>query len=441
MIKYPKRDDVKEILEHFKAITAIPRCSFHAQGMKEFIETFAVQYGFEVHTDDAGNILCRKGTPKVCLQAHYDMVCIGDVSPIELIQEGSLLKAKNSTLGADNGMGMALMFDAMQHHTDLEALFTADEEVGLIGASAFRIPLQSDYLLNLDSEEEGEICIGCAGGVDVVSKLFLHVKPLSSKMKVYEICAEGFLGGHSGVDIDKNIPSAIKVLARELLRQRCELIHFEGGDRRNAIPKSARAIIASDKKIELHDTRLHVKCLEGSLYEKVLEHSSLVIHMLNAFAQGIRVWDKELNMPSTSINMGLVRMQEGTLFIDCAARAMDDENLAILADETEAFFTALGFEVHQESWHGAWKPNAGNFAKKIQTIMQKIYPQTSLYAIHAGLECGELIAHQPKKIEALSIGPTIRFPHSLREECDLESVARIKTIVNTIINEVTHGID
>ena len=441
MIKYPKRDDVKEILEHFRVITAIPRCSLNAQKMQLFIEAFAKKCGYEVYTDDAGNVVCHKGVPKLCLQAHYDMVCIGEVDPIALLQEGSLLKAKNSTLGADNGMGMALMFNAMEHFLDLECLFTADEEVGLIGASAFKTPLRSRYLLNLDSEEEGEICIGCAGGVDVVAKHFLHVKPLHEGMKLYEIRVDGFLGGHSGVDIDKDIPSAIKVLARELSHHKCELIHFEGGDRRNAIPKSAKAIIASATEIKLCDARLHVKALDACAYDYTLEDSSLIIGMLNAFAQGVRAWDKELNIPSVSINMGLVRMEEGRLLIDCAARAMDDENLAILANETEAFFTILGFEAHQESWHGAWKPDVGDFAKKVLTIMQKTYPRASLYAIHAGLECGELIAHQPRKVEALSIGPTIRFPHSLREECDLDSVVRMKTIVNTIINEVTYGID
>ena len=127
--------------------------------------------------------------------------------------------------------------------------------------------------------------------------------------------------------------------------------------------------------------------------------------------------------------------------MDCATRAMDDENLAILANETEAFFRVLGFEARQESWHGAWKPHTGAFAKQVQKIMQKAYPHVSLYAIHAGLECGELIAHQPKKIEALSIGPTIRFPHSLREECDLDSVRRMHDILENIIHEVNYGID
>ncbi len=435
-----QRKKVEEILEHFRAIISIPHCSFHTEEMKVFIVNFAKKCCFDVHVDQAGNILCQKGSPKLCLQAHYDMVCIGDKT-VELIQEGHMLRAKNSSLGADNGMGMALMFWAMQHHEHLECLFSANEEVGLIGASAFCTPLKSDYLLNLDSEEEGEICVGCAGGVDIIAELFLEKKPfVSSLLYVYEMEALDFLGGHSGVDIDKSIASAVKVLAYELSRHDVELISFQGGDRRNAIAKDAKAIVASNHKIELFDKRLRCQLIDNT-YTHTLKESSRIIDTLNAFAQGVRCWDKELNMPSVSINIGRVSMDATLLRIECAARAMDDENLDILANETKSFFHMSGFNTKQEYWHGAWKPNIGRFAHRVKAIMQRIYPEVTLYAIHAGLECGELIAHQKKPIEALSIGPTIHFPHSLREECDLDSVGRMKEVVDMIIKEVHHGID
>ena len=430
---------MEEILEHFKNISNIPRCSFHTEAIKPFIVNFAKKCNFEVHVDAADNILCTKGKPNLCLQAHYDMVCIGE-SAIELIQEGNILRAKNSTLGADNGMGMALMFWAMQHSDDLECLFSANEEVGLLGASAFTLPLMSDYLLNLDSEEEGKICIGCAGGVDVIAERFLEKKPLASTMLIYEIKAVDFLGGHSGVDIDKQIPSAIKALACELGRHELELICFEGGDRRNAIAKDARAIVASSSLPKLVDTRLVCTPLQEE-FSFSMKESTWIIYLLNAFAQGIRNWDKALNMPSVSINIGCVSIKDDRLLIECAARAMDDENLAILADETESFFKLAGCHTRQEHWHGAWKPNTGAFTHRVRAIMQTIYPDVSLYAIHAGLECGELISHQQKPIEALSIGPTIRFPHSLREECDLDSIGRIKRVLDRIIQEVNHGIN
>ena len=424
---------VNNILEHFKNITAIPRCSYDSVQMKAYIKAFALAQHFSAQEDEFGNILCQKGNPTICLQAHYDMVCIGDTSKIELVQDNHILKAKNSTLGADNGMGMAIMFACMEEYEHLECLFTADEEVGLIGASGFKMPLASNFLLNLDSEEEGEICIGCAGGVDVIATLKLDFLPLLGTEKIYEISACDFPGGHSGVDIDKKVPSAIKVLARELSKHDVKLISISGGERRNSIPKSATALVASHKAIKLLDKGLHVKELEVFTCKEFIANSDMIIKTLNAFAQGVREWESSLGIPSVSINLGVLSQQNDILRIDCAARAMDDESLDILCDETVCFFNALGFTTKSEGRHGAWKPYIGSFAKKVQEIMQKEYEKVTFGAIHAGLECGVLIASQDKKIEAISIGPTIRYPHSLREECDLNSVGRMAKIVKEII--------
>lgn len=425
---------MERILEHFRAITAIPRCSHHTTKMKDYIKTFALSLGFEVQEDHAGNILCQKGSPKVCLQAHYDMVCIGETHKIEIVLENTLIKAKNSTLGADNGMGMAIMFWAMERNENVECLFTSDEEVGLIGAMQFRLPLKSSYLLNLDAEEEGEIYIGCAGGVDVIASLALHYVPLDEQAKLYEISAFDFVGGHSGVDIDKKIPSAIKALGYELLKHDVSLVSLQGGERRNAIPKSAKAIVASKAPLQVEDTRLSVKALEEGTYTSAIAQSNAIIKAIGAFAQGVREWDRTLDIPSMSINLGIISDFEGVLRLDCAARAMDDKNLAILTHETMAFFKALGFDVKQEGWHGAWNPEMTSFGQSVYGVMKEFYPHAAFKAIHAGLECGELILRQPKKIEAVSIGPTIRYPHSLREECDMNSVNNTAFIVQKIIN-------
>ncbi|MBN1838551.1 MAG: M20/M25/M40 family metallo-hydrolase [Campylobacterales bacterium] len=426
---------MEQILEHFRAITAIPRCSFHTTQMREYIKAFALTCGFEVQEDEVGNVLCQKGVPHICLQAHYDMVCIGEVERIEIVEEQGLLKAKNSTLGADNGMGMAIMFWAMQYHDNLECLFTADEEVGLIGAMQFTMPLKAAYLLNLDAEEAGEIYIGCAGGVDLIASMKLNFLPLEKEHLVYEVSAFDFMGGHSGVDIDKKIPSAIKALGYELLaHEDLHLIALRGGERRNAIAKSAWAIVATKTPLHVKDSRLHVKSVGKHTYTTYIEQSTFIIKALGAFAQGVREWDRDLDIPYVSINLGVLSQEGYTLKMDCALRAMDDENLAILANETQAFFRALGFEVAQEGWHGAWKPDVSLFAKKVQESMKAFYPYAPFKAIHAGLECGELIAHQNKKIEAVSIGPTIRYPHSLREECDIASVYKTAHVVEALIN-------
>ncbi len=423
------------ILEHFKMISSIPRCSHHADKMKEYIKEFAKSCDFEVSEDEAGNILCKKGEPRVALQAHYDMVCIGDTSAIELVQDGNFLKAKNSTLGADNGMGMAIMFWAMQRYSNLECLFTANEEVGLLGAKYFKAPFSSSCLLNLDGEKAGDIYIGCAGGLDMIASMSVTFVPFVGEYLLYEINAVDFVGGHSGVDIDKQIPSAIKTLAYELLQHELLLVSFSGGERRNSIPRNATAIVATNKPIRLANKNLEIKAVIDDSYKHYLLQSQAILKTIVAFSQGVREWDRELNIPSVSINLGQVSLLNKVLRIECSLRAMDDNKMAILSEESKAFFEGFGFVVTKTGWYGAWKPYVGEFAKEVQEAMKSFYPDSSFRAIHAGLECGELIAKQTKKMEAVSIGPTINYPHSTREECDLSSVYSIAQVVKKIIEK------
>lgn len=425
---------MSKVLEYFKEITATPRCSFKTDAMQEKIINIAESLGYEVNTDKAGNVLCKKGVPKVCLQAHYDMVCLGDVSKIELIEENGILKTKNSTLGADNGMGMAIMFTCMENFEDLECLFTNDEEVGLIGASELDLELSSDKLLNLDGEEEKEIYIGCAGGTDIVSKLTLEYLPLDKDEIIYEVSIRDLAGGHSGVDIDKGIDSAIKLLAEELVKHDLKLLHVEGGEVRNSISKNAKAIVATCKELKLFNSALSVQKIENR--REYIRSGQSILKALNAFSQGVRGFDKSLNIPSISINLGVVQIKNGTLQIDCAARAMNNKDLISLSSETESFFQLIGCETSQSDGHEPWVPDVGDFANVVKKEMSKVYDDASFCAIHAGLECGILMQRQSKKIEAVAIGPTIRFPHSLREECDLGSVERISLVVKRIINGI-----
>lgn len=427
---------MNEILEYFKLIAATPHCSFQAHELRDKIIAFAKECGFEVKIDESNNVLCQKGNPKICLQAHYDMVCIGDVANIELVFDAHILRAKNSTLGADNGMGMAIMFACMKEFENLECLFTSDEEVGLIGATNLGLQIESKYLLNLDGEQEDEIYVACAGGVDVIATCKLETQVLPEDYDVYEIRIEGLAGGHSGVDIDKNIPSAIKLLVNELMQQKeLKLLHLEGGEMRNSIPKSAKALIATKQKPISTCKYLFIeqKAQEKRVY---LKNSDKIIKVLHSFAQGVRAFDKSYMIPSISINLGKIRQNTDCLQIDCSARAMADADLLQLASETKSLFELADFKVKMSQMHPAWVPNIGDFTKIVQETMQTIYKGIELKAIHAGLECGVLMKTQDKDIEALSIGPTIRFPHSLREECDLESVKRIYKIVQEIIQKV-----
>jgi len=421
-------------LDYFKIITAIPRCSFKTDEMKDKIIEIAQKLGYTVSCDKSGNVLCQKGNPKVCLQSHYDMVCVGDFENIELIEKDGILKAKNSTLGADNGMGMAIMFACMEIYDDLECLFTNNEEVGLIGASNLELELLSDKLLNLDGEEAHEIYIGCAGGIDIVAKHSLEYIPLNSNEIIYEVNIEDFPGGHSGVDINKGIDSAIKVLARELVQYELKLLHFQGGEFRNSISKSAKAIVATPMELKFENSSLHVKNIDYK--REYIQDGSNIIKVFDAFAQGVRKFDKSLNIPATSINLGTISIKDGVLHIECSARAMNNKDLKILANETESFFQLVGCKTSQGNFHAPWVPSTGAFSNVVKQEMKKVYDNADFCAIHAGLECGILMQKQLKNIEAIAIGPTIRFPHSLREECDLESVEKISLVVKRIIDVV-----
>lgn len=424
---------MSKVQDYFKIITATPRCSFKTEKMREKIEQIAKDLGYEAKVDKVGNVLCSKGEPKLCLQSHYDMVCVGDVSKIELVEKDGILRAKNSSLGADNGMGMAIMFAMMEKFDNLECLFTNDEEVGLIGALGLDLQIKSDKLLNLDGEEEKDIYVGCAGGIDVISKLKLNYKSLAKDEKIYEVSISGLDGGHSGVDIDKNIPNAIKLLAKELLEKDIKLLHIEGGEFRNSIPKSAKAVVASLNPLHV-DSKFEVKEIDFS--REYIQEGKDILKALHAFASGVRAYDKEFMIPLVSVNLGVVKNEEKELRIDCSCRAMSNDDLKNLASETQSFFELIGCETKQSDGHAPWLKDVGDFAKLVKRKMNEVHEDADFRAIHAGLECGILISTQKKNIEAVSMGPTIRFPHSTKEECDLDSVERIAKVVENIIEEI-----
>lgn len=419
------------VIEIFEELSKIPRCSFQADEFKRYLQEYAKKYNFEVKTDSVGNVLCKKGEPSLCLQSHYDMVCLGDAPDLKLLREGDILRAKNSTLGADNGMGVAIMLSCMQKYDNLETLFTADEEVGLIGATNLELEISSPNILNIDGEDESEIYIGCAGGSDVVCEKELDFLLLDSKQKVYKATLRGLEGGHSGVDIDKNIPSAIKILARFLVKNDCELIDIKAGERRNSIAKDGFALFTC-RGLPRDEEHIEVQVVENQNFKKI-QNSKQLIKMLDAFSQGVRAWNKDLNIPQDSANLGIVEIENGVFRVIVSLRSMSDEDMALLEAQTESFFDLAGFKITFPSTHSAWTPKVGEFSKRVKKVASKYIQNIDFKAIHAGLECGVLLQTQKSHKEAVSIGPNIRFPHSLREECDLDSVKRVEKIVDELI--------
>ena len=420
------------IIEHFKTLTQIPHCSKEAELLLNFLVSFAKDRNYDVEVDEVKNIFISKGTPKLCLQAHYDMVCMGKAPQIETYIEEGWMKAKDSSLGADNGMAIAMMMRLMDEGKDLEFLLTSDEEIGLIGANKVAFDLKSKTMLNLDSEDEAEVYIGCAGGADITaSKSDAYV---DGKGDCYEIAVKGLVGGHSGVDIDKGIPSAIKVLGEYLFNNNItQLASIYAGERRNSIPANAVAIVRSE--VVLSDDG-DVKVRKLNEKPLIFKEGQKMIDLIHSFKHGVRAQNETLGIPDVSINLAIITSDEkGGLLIETSARAMDADALETLTEETRMFFKSYGFEVAVEDKYPAWKPDVSEFTNLVSKEMEAVFGTTKMMAIHAGLECG-VIAEKYPQMKFASIGPTIRYPHSSREKVKLDSVEKTFQVLQGIISKV-----
>ena len=416
------------VLEHFKTLCQIPHCSYESQEMKIHLVTEAKRYGFEVSVDSASNILATKSGAKVTLQSHYDMVCIGANFPLTLQEKEGWLSAENSTLGADNGIGMAMMLSLMQEGAEVDLLFTADEEVGLLGARGLELPLKTPYLLNLDSEEEGIVTIGCAGGVDIIATK--KMPSVRKKLHVYTFEIKDLPGGHSGVDIDKNIPNAITLLFQKLCAQESYIIEVHGGERRNSIPKKAEIVFG----VEVYED------IKGALYlgEKDIEtlgESCSVIRLLGSFESGVRALNETLNIVESSINLALIESSKNEIRVQLSARSMDKRALLSLEQRTIAYFEKEDFGVETEGFYAPWKPEENSFSDMVLEESCALFPQAKYGAIHAGLECGIIKEKHPNILMA-SIGPNIMYPHSNREQVELASVEKVYTTLQNIVRNL-----
>ncbi len=416
------------VIEHFKKLCEIPHCSYEASEMRDYLCTFAKTYGYEVSVDAAGNVLAHKEGAQVTLQAHYDMVCIGTEFPLRLKEVDGWLQAENSTLGADNGMGMAMMLSLMQEGTLISCLFTAEEEVGLLGARGLALDLTTPYLLNLDSEDEGVVTIGCAGGVDIIATKMLQRQ--KRQLYVYEYHISGLSGGHSGVDIDKNIPNAISELFKTLCDVESYIVEVNGGERRNSIPKKADIVFGTLELLEMEGL-----VSRGHQEVEVMDNSCDIIKLLASFESGVRELNSELDMVNTSINLALIESSEEALRLQLSGRSMEKEALEALQTETIAYFEDAGFELRSEGFYAPWRPEKNTFSQLVLDESSKLFDGADYGAIHAGLECGIIKEKYPNILMA-SIGPTIRYPHSNREKVDLDSVAKVFVTLKNIIGKL-----
>ena len=447
----------KIVWKYFEEICSIPRCSKHEEKIAEYIAEVARKNGLEVQRDEAGNVVARKkaqgyeNAPMVTLQCHMDMVCEKnkDVEhdfskdAIKPYVDGEWVKAKGTTLGADNGIGVAICLALMEakdiKHGPLEFLFTVDEETGLTGAFALKKGfVKGDYLINLDSEDFGVIYIGCAGGGNSTIKLPLKYEQVDANG--IKITVKGLKGGHSGIEIDKGRANSIKLLARILYAIGARISKIEGGDKHNAIPREAFAEVMAERdrvidkiremesafKDEYSKTEPNLKVeVEECKINKVLaeDMSKKVVKLLMSLPHGVLAMSQEVEgLVETSTNLATVRMDE-ELTIVMSSRSSINSALDAVMQSIRCIAELANASVEEGSKYPGWKPNLESKLLKIASdAFKELYgKEAEKKAIHAGLETG-IIGEITGINEIISIGPQIEHPHSPDEQVNIKSV-------------------
>jgi dipeptidase D len=471
-----------ELWSNFYQLTQIPRPSKHETEVIAFTKKFGEDLGLETIVDEVGNVIIRKPATKglenrkgVILQSHLDMVPqknsdkVHDFTKdsIEAYIDGDWVTANNTTLGADNGIGaaaaMAVLASKELQHGPVEALFTIDEETGMTGAFELKPGLlKGDILLNLDSEDEGELYIGCAGGIDTTATFNYKIESAPESFTAYKIIVKGLKGGHSGLDIILKRGNANKILNRILINGNESfgliLANVNGGTLRNAIPREAFATVAVPNN-EVENLKKLVQEVE-SLYKKELtDDQGLTIsleetempnefidvetldNILNAIHEApngvIKMSEEIEGVVETSSNMAIIKSENGKLTVAFLHRSSSEEAKKALCVQVRELFEKYGAGVEHSGDYPGWQPNANS---PILNTMKEVYKKNfgkvpEVKVIHAGLECGILGATYPNW-DMISFGPTIRFPHSPDEKIHIESVKKFWDYLVETLKEV-----
>lgn len=472
----------QEVWTNFKALCAIPHPSKHEKKICDFVVDFAKKLKLEVRVDKTGNVMVTKPATKgmekckgVILQAHLDMVPQKNSDkkhdftkdPIEAYIDGDWVTANGTTLGADNGMGCAAMMAVLQSktlvHGPLEALFTVDEETGMTGAFGLQKgALKGDILINLDSEDEGELYVGCAGGIDATISLGFKTEACPKDMLPYKISLTGLKGGHSGMDIILGRGNANKLMNRLFNMVKgigVQLANLDGGSLRNAIPREsfATVVVPKDKKEKFEQTieeffkitKAELSAVEPDYVvkieackkpSKVITKSSFakIINLTYVIPNGVvRMSDAMPGLVETSTNLAIAKTEKEEVILKCLLRSSVDSAKMDLADNMVAAVKLAGGKISLTGAYPGWKPNpASDILKTMQKVYKGMYKKTpEIKAIHAGLECGLLGGVYPNW-DMISCGPTIRFPHSPDEKVNIASVQKFwdfltETLKNT----------
>jgi dipeptidase D len=469
--------------KYFEDLTKIPRCSRNEAAAAKYVMEQAQAKGCQAEQDQAGNVVVRvaatkgkEGAPTVVLQGHLDMVGEKDSGsahdfdkdPIPVVRDGDWLTADGTTLGADNGVGLAaslaMMSDPDSVHGPLELLFTVDEETGLTGA--MEIPagfVKGKIMLNLDSEEEGSVYVGCAGGNDTLARL--PVKREGTGGEAFEVRVSGLKGGHSGLDINLGRGNAIKVLGwyldrlRRKIKDDLKLSAFSGGDKHNAIPREARAtiILPAGKKARAEEVLAEIqddlkatfsKTDEGVKIEMAASQASgkaltkdsrdKFLCLVMAMPHGVLTMSQDVaGLVETSTNLAVARLEDDQGIIHESSRSSVAPLLAQAQDGIIALARLAGAEPEDGGGYPGWQPNMDSkVLARAKAVHEKVTGKVpEVKAIHAGLECG-IIGEKMGGMDMISFGPQIEWPHSPSERVKIDSVERFYNFLKALLEDL-----
>lgn len=460
----------KEVWKYFEEICQVPRPSKKEEKIIKYLKDFGKKYNLNTQSDAAGNVLISKPATKgyenskaVVLQSHMDMVCEKnsetvhdfDKDPIIPVIKGEWVMAKGTTLGADDGIGMAaqlavLASDTIEHPA-IECLFTVDEETGLTGAFALDPNfINGRVLINLDSEDEGELFIGCAGGIDTLATFNFRSTSVPQKSISYKVEVKGLRGGHSGDDINKGFGNSNKILNRFLWNAtekfNIRLNKFEGGNLRNAIPREAYAIITVKEKHiipfeayyseycnivkgEINDVEpklmFDLNKIEQPSYVMKMKCQKALLNSIYACPSGAMSMSRDLaGLVETSTNLASVKYYEGNIIeVVTSQRSSVDSAKFDIADRVSSVFALAGASTVQGDGYPGWNPNTDSEILKVsEDSYERLFGNKPIVrAIHAGLECGLFLEKYPD-MDMISFGPTLRNVHSPDEKINIETV-------------------
>ena len=467
----------------FDQITKVPRPSKKEEKIREYLVNFAKEHGIEYKTDAIGNVaMFRPATkgyenaPRVILQGHMDMVCVAndgvehdfDNDPIKTVIDGEWVRAEGTTLGADNGIGvaagLAVMIDKDLVTGPVQALFTVDEETSMGGANNLgEGMIEGDILLNLDSEEDGEICMGCAGGVGTQATFEFTPTPAPADLKYIDILFKDFQGGHSGTDIDAERANVNKLIMRfiwnTMAKREVKLAYIKTGDKHNAIPVKAEAISG----VKPEDVDATIAELEAftAIVKNEYKHTEKDMKILSSIVDapatviddcttkrlvasvytaphGVYHMSKEIEgLVETSTNLATINIVDNKILVDTLQRSSVESRKNEMAEIVEAHFTLAGASITHSDPYPGWAPNMEspilNVAIDVYNSLFGERPKTS--ALHAGLETGLFLINYPH-LDMISFGPTLRGVHSPKEQMHIPAVAKFWTFLTSILETI-----